>query len=139
MSLDGFRVPLRGIQSGIWTGESERNQVITAGLMDSKKWDLPNRVPLGYLARQDASGRENRFTQATTRQTPTPSLNQSLVPLRCARTRQAGATTEGIHLWDKPGTTPMYRGHELHTARTRVPLKEDGYRYHPYRSTSLRL
>lgn len=133
-TLDGFtRVPLRGIQSGAWTSQGERDYVVTAGLMDPKSWDLPNRVPLGYLSRQDASGRENRFSQPALIQAHQPTPNASLVPLRPHLARQTGATTDGIHLLDSVFTTPRYRAHELYLGRTRVPIISDANRFQPYR------
>lgn len=135
-SLDGFRVPLRGVESGVWTSQEGRHRVVQSGLVDSKQWDLPNRVPLGYLSRMDASGRENRFAQphiSMARQPVTP--NQSFVPLPPPSVRQTGATADSIRLFDSLFTTPKHRSHELSLGRTRVPLVSDAYHYHPYRST----
>lgn len=133
-SLDGFRVPLFGGQSGMWTSQRERDRVVQAGLMDSKAWDLPNRVPLGHYSRQDASGRENRFSQPDIHQARQTTPNQSLVPLKPHHCRQTGATSDGIHLFDSFMTTPKYRAHELSLGRTRVPLVTDTYRYRPYQT-----
>jgi hypothetical protein len=132
-SLDGFRVPLQPSRSGSWGSTTERNAVVKAGLMDPTGWDLPNRVPLGYLARQDASGRDNHFAQPSL----TPSPNPSLVPVRPFRQRQTGATTDGIQLLDPPSRIqPITRRHDLALGQTRVPILSDGYRYRPYTSTS---
>lgn len=138
-ALDGFRVPLTGVQSGMWTSQAERHRVVQSGLADSKQWDLPNRVPLGYLSRMDASGRENRFSQPHITMARDPiSPNQSFVPLPPTSLRQTGMTADSIRLFDSIFVSPQYRSHELKLGRTRVPLVADAHRHHPYQRSRIR-
>lgn len=134
-TLDGFRsrVPLSW-GSGAYPSIAERDHAIVVGLNDSTQWDRPNRVPLGYGARQDASGRDHRFPQPALTQGRIPggTLHKSMVPVSNLYQRQVGATPTGIQILDSttPGnrqriTTPGVLG------QTRVPLVQDTTTYTP--------